>query len=207
MNREVFITCPITGSGNTQDRSPHVPRTPKDIAANAIEAAKAGAAIVHCHVRDPETGAHSRRVELYREVTERIRESDTDVVINRALVYVALTAALVATYFGSVVLLQTVFRAVTGQENAFAVVISTLAIAALFMPLRRNIQNVIDRRLYRRKYDATQTLAAFSSRMRDEVDMDRLTGELVEVVMETMQPVHASLWLRSADNFARRRPS
>ncbi len=82
MNREVFITCPVTGSGNTQDRSPHVPRSPKDIAASAIEAAKAGAAIVHCHVRDPETGAASRRVDLYREVTERIRESATDVVIN-----------------------------------------------------------------------------------------------------------------------------
>ncbi len=82
MNREVFITCPVTGSGNTQDRSPHVPRTPKQIADSAIEAAKAGAAIVHIHVRDPETGKHSRRVDLYREVTERIRDSDTDVVIN-----------------------------------------------------------------------------------------------------------------------------
>ena len=82
MNREVFITCPVTGSGSTQDRSPHVPRTPKEIADSAIDAAKAGAAIVHCHVRDPETGAHSRRVDLYREVTERIREADTDVVIN-----------------------------------------------------------------------------------------------------------------------------
>ena len=82
MNREVFITCPVTGSGNTQDRSPHVPRTPKEIADSAIDAAKAGAAIVHCHVRDPETGKHSRRVELYREVTERIRDADTDVVIN-----------------------------------------------------------------------------------------------------------------------------
>jgi uncharacterized protein (DUF849 family) len=82
MNREVFITCPVTGSGGTQDRSPHVPRSPEEIAASAIEAAKAGAAIVHCHVRDPETGAPSRNVEYYREVTERIRESDTDVVIN-----------------------------------------------------------------------------------------------------------------------------
>ncbi len=82
MNREVFITCPVTGSGATQDRSPHVPRTPKQIADSAIEAAKAGAAIVHCHVRDPETGAFSRRVDLYREVTERIRESETDVIIN-----------------------------------------------------------------------------------------------------------------------------
>ena len=82
MNREVFITCPVTGSGGTQDRSPHVPRSPKEIADSAIEAAKAGAAIVHCHVRDPETGAASRRVDYYREVTERIRDSDTDVVIN-----------------------------------------------------------------------------------------------------------------------------
>ena len=82
MNREVFITCPVTGSGGTQDRSPHVPRSPKQIAESAIEAAKAGAAVVHCHVRDPETGAASRRVDLYREVTDRIRDSDTDVVIN-----------------------------------------------------------------------------------------------------------------------------
>mgnify|MGYP006113369513 FL=1 len=82
MNREVFITCPVTGSGGTQDRSPHVPRSPEEIADSAVEAAKAGAAIVHCHVRDPETGAPSRKVEYYREVTERIRESDTDVVIN-----------------------------------------------------------------------------------------------------------------------------
>ncbi len=82
MNRDVFITCPVTGSGGTQNRSPHVPRTPKEIADSAIDAAKAGAAIVHCHVRDPVTGAASRRVDLYREVTERIRESDTDVIIN-----------------------------------------------------------------------------------------------------------------------------
>lgn len=82
INREVFITCAVTGSGGTQDRSPHVPRTPKEIAASAIDAAKAGAAVVHCHVRDPDTGKPSRRVDYYREVTERIRESDTDVVIN-----------------------------------------------------------------------------------------------------------------------------
>jgi uncharacterized protein (DUF849 family) len=82
MNREVFITCAVTGSGGTQDKSPHVPRSPKEIAASAIEAAKAGAAIVHCHVRDPQTGAPSRDVRLYRETTERIRDSATDVVIN-----------------------------------------------------------------------------------------------------------------------------
>lgn len=82
MNREVFITCAVTGSGATQDRSPHVPRSPKAIAESAIEAAKAGAAIVHCHVRDPETGAPRRDVALYREVTERIRDAEVDVVLN-----------------------------------------------------------------------------------------------------------------------------
>jgi uncharacterized protein (DUF849 family) len=82
MNREVFITCAVTGSGSTQDRSPHVPRSPAEIAASAIDAARAGAAVVHCHVRDPDTGAPSRRVDLYREVTERIREAEVDVVLN-----------------------------------------------------------------------------------------------------------------------------
>jgi uncharacterized protein (DUF849 family) len=82
MNRDVFITCAVTGSGGTQDRSPHVPRSPEQIADSAIKAAKAGAAVVHCHVRDPETGQPSRDLKLYREVTERIRASDTDVVLN-----------------------------------------------------------------------------------------------------------------------------
>lgn len=82
MNREVFITCAVTGSGNTQDKSPHVPRSPKEIAESAIDAAKAGAAIVHCHVREPDDGRPSRRQDLYREVTDRIREADTDVVLN-----------------------------------------------------------------------------------------------------------------------------
>ena len=82
MNKDVFITCAVTGSGATQDRSPHVPRSPKEIADSAIAAAKAGAAIVHCHVRDPETGAPSRQLEYYREVTERIRNAEVDVVLN-----------------------------------------------------------------------------------------------------------------------------
>jgi uncharacterized protein (DUF849 family) len=82
MNREVFITCAVTGSGATQDKSPHVPRSPKEIAESAIAAAKAGAAVVHCHVRDPETGAPSRDLKLFRELTDRIRDSDTDVVLN-----------------------------------------------------------------------------------------------------------------------------
>ena len=82
MNKEVFITCAVTGSGGTQDRSPHVPRSPKEIAESAIKAAKAGAAVVHCHVRDPETGKPSRNLKLYRELPDRVRESDTDVVLN-----------------------------------------------------------------------------------------------------------------------------
>jgi uncharacterized protein (DUF849 family) len=82
MNRDVFITCAVTGSGDTAGKSPHVPRSPKEIAESAIDAAKAGAAVVHCHVRDPETGAPSRRNDLYREVTERIRDSEVDVVLN-----------------------------------------------------------------------------------------------------------------------------
>ncbi|MFT6650151.1 MAG: hypothetical protein ACJARR_004152, partial [Pseudophaeobacter arcticus] len=82
MNKNVFITCAVTGSGSSQDRSPHVPRSPAQIADSAIAAAKAGAAVVHCHVRDPETGVPSRDLGLYREVTDRIRDSDTDVVLN-----------------------------------------------------------------------------------------------------------------------------
>ena len=82
MNRDVFITCAVTGSGSTQDKSPNVPRSPKQIADSAIAAAKAGAAVVHCHVRDPESGAPSRKLEYYREVTDRIRDADTDVVLN-----------------------------------------------------------------------------------------------------------------------------
>ena len=82
MNKDVFITCAVTGSGGSQDRSPHVPRSPAQIADSAIAAAKAGAAVVHCHVRDPETGAPSRRLDLYREVTQRIREAEVDVILN-----------------------------------------------------------------------------------------------------------------------------
>ena len=130
----------------------------------------------------------------------KYRLYDIDLVINRTLVYGVLTAMLASTYFGSVVLLQTAFRAVTGQGNTVALVISTLAIAALFTPLRRRIKNVIDRRFYRRKYDAARTLAAFSAMARDEVDLERLTGELVTVVQDTMQPAHVSLWLRKSED-------
>jgi hypothetical protein len=128
----------------------------------------------------------------------RSRLFDIDVLINRTLVYGALTAMLVGVYLGGVVLLQGAFRALTGQESQLAIVASTLLIAALFNPLRRRIQGFIDRRFYRRKYDATKTLAAFSAKLRNETDLDALNRELTSVVRETVQPTHVSLWLRTA---------
>jgi hypothetical protein len=126
----------------------------------------------------------------------RYRLYDIDVVINRTIVYGSLTVMLVALYFGGIVVLQRVFVALTGQQSTLAVVASTLAIAALFNPLRRWVQAFVDRRFYRRKYDAAKTLAAFNSRLREETDLDSLRDEVLEVVRETMQPEHASLWLR-----------
>jgi hypothetical protein len=126
----------------------------------------------------------------------RYRLYDIDRIINRTLVYGALTVALAAVYFGGVTLLQGVFRAVTGQGSTLAVVASTLVLAALFSPLRRRIQDFIDRRFYRRKYDAEKTLATFSARLRDETDLEQLTDGLLAVLRETIQPAHASVWLR-----------
>jgi len=128
----------------------------------------------------------------------RYRLYDIDVVINRALVYGSLTMMLGLVYFGSVAFLQYAFRVLTGHEDfpQLTIVVSTLAIAALFDPLRRRIQSFIDRRFYRHKYDARKTLDAFSARLRDETDLDTLNAELVTVVRETMQPEHVSLWLR-----------
>jgi len=127
----------------------------------------------------------------------RYRLYDIDLVINRTLVYGSLTAMLAAVYFGGVTATQALFRTLTGQEQQpqLAIVVSTLVIAALFNPLRRRIQGFIDRRFYRRKYDARKTLEAFSARLRDETDLDRLGDELVTVVRQTMQPEQASLWL------------
>jgi hypothetical protein len=121
-----------------------------------------------------------------------------DVVINRALVYGSLTIMLALVYFGGVTATQVLFQSLTSEERLpqLAVVVSTLVIAALFNPLRRRIQSFIDRRFYRRKYDARKTLEAFSARLRDQTDLQALNIELTRVVRETIQPAHVSLWLR-----------
>jgi hypothetical protein len=126
----------------------------------------------------------------------RYRLYEIDLLINRTLVYGSLTVMLVAVYAGSIVILQGLLRALTGQESQLAIVASTLAVAALFAPLRRRIQSFIDRRFYRRKYDAGKILEAFSAKLRNVTDLDALNADLREVARETMQPAHVSLWLR-----------
>jgi hypothetical protein len=126
----------------------------------------------------------------------RYRLYEIDLIINRTLVYGSLTAMLVALYFVGIIVMQRIFVLLTGQQSTLAVVASTLLIAALFTPLRRRIQSFIDRRFYRRKYDARKTLETFSAQLRNETDLEALSNDLVGVVRETMQPAHVSLWLR-----------
>jgi hypothetical protein len=129
----------------------------------------------------------------------RYRLWDVDIVIRRTLVYGALTATLGLVFFGVVTLMQSLFVAVSGQQSAVSVVISTLVIAALFNPLRRRIQNDIDRRFFRQKYDAEKVVAAFSAGLREEVDLDDLQAQIVTVVQETLQPEQVGLWLRKTE--------
>jgi hypothetical protein len=139
----------------------------------------------------------------------KYRLYDIDIIINRTLVYGSLTLMLALVYFGGVVTMQTLFRALTGQEQQpqLAVVVSTLAIAALFNPLRRRIQSFIDQRFYRRRYDASRILAAYGNRLREEIDLEALSDDLLEVVGETVQPAHAYLWLRPPDGGPPAEPS
>jgi len=135
----------------------------------------------------------------------RYRLWDVDALINKTLVYGTLTATLALLYIGLVFALQFLLRGLINQDSTIAIVASTLVIAALFQPLRHRLQKVIDRRFYRRKYDATKTLTAFSATLRNEVDLSQLSEQLVAVVHETLQPTHVSLWLRTPEQTTERK--
>ncbi len=129
-----------------------------------------------------------------------------DVLINRTLVYGTLTVILTAVYVGLVIGLQALLRGLISHDSGVAIVISTVAIYFLFQPLRRRIQQVIDRRVYRRKYDAAKVVAAFSATLRQEVDLEQLREHLLAVVQQTMEPAHVSLWLRPPEPSRKRKP-
>jgi hypothetical protein len=133
----------------------------------------------------------------------RYRLFDVDILIRRTLQYSVISGLLALAYFGLIVVLQSIFSAISNQQSTISIVLSTLAIAALFNPVRRRVQDVIDRRFYRKKYDAAKVIAEFAATCRDETDLDKLTARLVEVVQETMQPESVSLWLKKTDD---RRP-
>jgi hypothetical protein len=128
---------------------------------------------------------------------------DINVIIRKTLIYTVMTILLAMVYFGVVILLQSIFVAVSGQQSAISIVVSTLVIATLFAPLRRRVQDFIDRRFYRRRYDAEKTLIDFSQFVRDETDMEALTAELLRVTEETMQPEQVSIWLKQRINESR----